>query len=457
MSEPVKKLIPQLNLAGLLVFGLSYMAPAVVIATFGVIAVLSNGATPMAYIFATLAMILTALSYGKLARRFPASGSVYTYARRTIGSKMGFLSGWIILLDYLFLPMVAWLIVGLFFSAQFPILPPWAWGLIVIVFCTLMNVVGLKLADRFNRVLLVITAAGILALIGFGIAFASGSDVPATAAIWPPGATFSAVAAGAAVAAYSFLGFDAVSTLSEEVKDPRKNVPRGIVLVVIAGGVIFAVTSFVLQWAHPSLEFESVDTAGFEILNVIGGPVFAGLVNSIVLIGGFASCVAVQASGSRLLFVMGRDGVFPRRVFGFLHDKFRTPVFNLVLIALIGLIGQFLTVGDATSLINFGAFTAFAIANVCVIVLWYKNRNTMPLLKHLIGYIVIPVLGFAVDIFLLFQLSPLALTIGSIWLVAGLIYLAFLTKGFRRPAPGLDVEAAEDETVTGRNAVVPTT
>ena len=186
MSEPVKKLIPQLNLAGLLVFGLSYMAPAVVIATFGVIAVLSNGATPMAYIFATLAMILTALSYGKLARRFPASGSVYTYARRTIGSKMGFLSGWIILLDYLFLPMVAWLIVGLFFSAQFPILPPWAWGLIVIVFCTLMNVVGLKLADRFNRVLLVITAAGILALIGFGIAFASGSDAPATAAIWPP-------------------------------------------------------------------------------------------------------------------------------------------------------------------------------------------------------------------------------------------------------------------------------
>ena len=248
-----------------------------------------------------------------------------------------------------------------------------------------------------------------------------------------------------------------MSTLSEEVKDPRKNVPRGIVLVVIAGGVIFAVTSFVLQWAHPSLEFESVDTAGFEILNVIGGPVFAGLVNSIVLIGGFASCVAVQASGSRLLFVMGRDGVFPRRVFGFLHDKFRTPVFNLVLIALIGLIGQFLTVGDATSLINFGAFTAFAIANVCVIVLWYKNRNTMPLRKHLIGYIVIPVLGFAVDIFLLFQLSPLALTIGSIWLVAGLIYLAFLTKGFRRPAPGLDVEAAEDETVTGRNAVVPTT
>lgn len=178
--------------------------------------------------------------------------------------------------------------------------------------------------------------------------------------------------------------------------------------------------------------------------------------NSIVLIGGFASCVAVQASGSRLLFVMGRDGVFPRRVFGFLHEKFRTPVFNLVLIALIGLAGQFLTVGDATSLINFGAFTAFAIANVCVIVLWYKHRDSMPLRTHLLGYIVIPVLGFSVDIFLLFQLSPLALGIGCAWLAAGVIYLAFLTKGFRRPAPGLDVEAAEDENVTAQNPVVPT-
>lgn len=455
MSEPTKKLIPQLNLAGLVVFGLSYMAPAVVIATFGVIAVLSNGAAPMAYVFATVAMILTALSYGKLARKFPASGSIYTYARRTIGSKMGFLSGWIILLDYLFLPMVAWLIVGLFFSAQFPFLPPWAWGLIVIAFCTLMNIVGLKVADRFNRVLLTLTGAGVLALIGFGIAFAADTGAPAAAAFWPEGATISVVAAGAAVAAYSFLGFDAVSTLSEEVKDPRKNVPRGIVLVVLSGGLIFVLASFVMQWAHPSLDFLDVETAGYEVLNLIGGPVFAGLVNSTVLIGGFASCVAVQASGSRLLFVMGRDGVFPRRIFGFLHDKFRTPVFNLVLIAAIGLIGQFLTVGDATSLINFGAFTAFAIANVCVVVLWYKHRDSMPLGKHFLGYLVIPVLGFAVDIYLLFQLSPLALGIGAAWLTAGVIYLAFLTKGFKRPAPGLDVDAAEDETVTGRNAVVP--
>lgn len=443
MSEPVKKLLPQLNLAGVIVFGVSYMAPAVVIATFGVIATLSHGASAMAYVFATVAMILTALSYGKLARAFPTSGSIYTYARRTIGSQLGFLSGWIILLDYFFLPMVAWLITGLYFSAQFPFLPAWAWGLVVITFCTLVNIVGLKLADRFNRVLLFVVIVGVLALIVFGLAFASGTPNQVSDAIWPQTATISAVAAGAAVAAYSFLGFDAVSTLSEEVKDPQRNVPRGILYVVLTGGIIFVATSFVMQWAHPGAEFDNVDTGGFEVLELVGGHVFANLVNATLLIGGLASCIAVQASGSRLLFVMGRDGVFPKKFFAFLHDKFRTPVFNLLLIACIGLIGQFLTVGDATSLINFGAFLAFTIANVCVFVLWLKSRDSMPLRTSLIGFIIIPALGVAVDLYLLFHLSSLALTIGTTWLAIGIIYLIVLTKGFKRPAPGLDIDEVE--------------
>lgn len=441
MSEQVKKLIPQLSLAGVVVFGVSYMAPAVVIATFGVIAVLSHGASAMAYLAATVAMILTALSYGKLAKTYPSSGSIYTYARKTIGPNLGFMAGWVILLDYLFLPMVAWLITGLYFSAQFPFMPSWAWGIVVIAFTTIVNIVGLKLADRLNKFLLLVVFIGVLALIGFGIAFAAGESNSVSVAIWPEGATVSAIAAGAAVAAYSFLGFDAVSTLSEEVKEPQKNVPRGIVLVVLTGGVVFVLTSFVMQWAHPSLEFADVDTAGFEVLTLVGGTTFAGIVNSTILIGGLASCVAVQASGSRLLFVMGRDGVFPRKFFGYLNDKFRTPVLNLLLIAAIGFAGIFLTVGDATSLINFGAFLAFTIANVCVIVLWYKSRDKMPASTHVVGWILIPIVGAAVDLYLLFHLSPLALGIGGAWMLAGIIYLAFLTKGFRRQAPGLNMDA----------------
>lgn len=121
----------------------------------------------------------------------------------------------------------------------------------------------------------------------------------------------------------------------------------------------------------------------------------------------------------------------------------RTPVLNLILIACIGLIGQFLTIGDATSLINFGAFLAFTVANICVFVLWVKNRDSMSVKDSLVGFIIIPVLGVFVDLYLLFHLSPLALTVGGTWLVIGVVYLAFLTKGFRRPPPGLDIENVE--------------
>ncbi len=441
-SESQPALVPRLGLTGLVIFGVSYMAPAVVIATFGVIALLSQGAAPLAYAVATAAMVLTALSYGKLAREFPNSGSIYTYARRVIGSRFGFLAGWTILLDYLFLPMVAWLITGLYLSAQFPVLPSWAWGLIVITLTTVVNVIGLKLADRLNRVLLLLVMVAVASVVVLGIAAATGGGAPARSAIWPSDLSISAVVVGAAVAAYSFLGFDAVSTMSEEVKDPSRNVPRGILAVVLVGGIIFVVTSFVMQWVHPGAAFDDPDTGGFEVLLAIGGPGFAGAVNIAMVVGTLASCIAVQASGSRLLYVMGRDGVFPKRFFGALQRRFKTPVLNLLLIAAIGIAGQFLTMGDATSLINFGAFLAFAVANLCVIVLWARRRGAVPGRARVFAWVVVPILGFAVDIFLLLQLSPLALGIGAAWLLVGVVYLAVITKGFRAPAPGLSIDEA---------------
>lgn len=438
-------LIPQLSFTGLVIFGVSYMAPAIVIATFGVIATLAQGATVLAYLVATGAMLLTALSYGKLARAHPASGSIYTYARGTLGAHTGFLTGWVILLDYLFLPMVAWLITGLYISAQFPFLPAWAWGIIIIALTTTVNVFGVKLADRLNRVLLVIVTLAVAAVVIWGTAFAASQGNPVGPAVFPEQLALPAVLAGAAVAAYSFLGFDAVSTLSEEVRDPRRNVPRAIITVVLIGGGIFMLVALVMQWAHPSLDFASPDTAGFEVLGAIGGPVFAGIVNAAMLIGTIASCVAVQASGSRLLFVMGRDGVLPRRLFGRLSARFRTPTASLLLIAVIGVAGQVLTVGDATSLINFGAFLAFAIANVCVIVLWWRSPERSHSPKAILGWLVLPTMGCAVDVFLLANLSPLALGIGAGWILIGAIVLTALTRGLRQPVPRLNLSAPSDE------------
>ncbi|GGX66411.1 APC family permease [Streptomyces minutiscleroticus] len=441
--ETSGRLVPRLGLLSIVVFGLSYMAPAIVVSTFGVIAGTSAGVAPTAYLVATLAMTLTALSYGKLARDHPASGSVYTYARRLLGPRIGFLAGWALLLDYLFLPMVAWLIQALYLHVQFPSLPTWGWLVVVIAVTTLVNALGIVIADRVNKVLLGLTAVGLLALVAVCVHTVGGAPTADGAhALWNPAASLGTVTAAAAIAAYSFLGFDAISTLSEEVRDARRTVPRGILLTVLVGGGVFFVISFLLQWVHPGASFQDESTAGYEVAVLAGGKGFANVINAITLVGGMASCVAIQASTSRLMYVMGRDGVLPRRTFGRLHPRLRTPLFNLLVIAVIGLLATKLSLDTATSFINFGAFLAFALVNLCVIAAWRAHRGngtTRPVLTH----VVLPVLGAVADVYLLTRLNHTAVLLGVAWLVLGVVYLLVLTRGLRREPPEFRMDAAD--------------
>ncbi|MFK4548024.1 amino acid transporter [Streptomyces tendae] len=441
------RLVPRLGLLSLVVFGLAYMAPAIVVSTFGVLAGTSGGVTPTAYLIATVAMTLTALSYGKLARDYPASGSIYTYARKLLGSRIGFLAGWALLLDYLFLPMVAWLIQALYLNVQFSALPTWAWLVVVIAVTTLVNALGIVLADRVNKVLLGLTSLGLLALVVVCVHTLGGASASDGAhALWNPAASLGTVTAAAAIAAYSFLGFDAVSTLSEEVRDPKRNVPRGILLTVVVGGGVFFVLSLLLQWVHPGAVFKDESTAGYEVAIMAGGQSFANVLNAITLIGGMASCVAIQASTSRLMYVMGRDGVLPRRTFGALHPRLRTPLFNLLLIAVIGLFATQLSLETATSFINFGAFLAFALVNVCVLAAWVRHRRSGNH-RSVFSHVVLPVLGAASDIYLLTKLSHTAVLLGLAWLVLGIVYLCVLTRGLRQEPPELHLEeTAHEET-----------
>src|ERR1700710_1924553 len=222
-TRATSRLVPRLGLASIVVFGLAYMSPSIVVSTFGVIASTAKGAAPTAYLVATVAMTLTALSYGKLARAYPESGSVYTYARRLLDARIGFLAGWALVLDYFFLPMVAWLITALYMNVQFPVFSTSGWLVVLIVVTTAVNVLGIVVADRVNKILLTLTAVALVALVVVCLHKASG---PSTgnigAGLWNQTTSVGAVTAAAAIAAYSFLGFDAVSTLSEEVKDAER-------------------------------------------------------------------------------------------------------------------------------------------------------------------------------------------------------------------------------------------
>jgi amino acid transporter len=276
----------------------------------------------------------------------------------------------------------------------------------------------------------------------FGHAGGSGGSAGAHA-LWNPATSISAVTAGAAIAAYSFLGFDAVSTLSEEVHDARRNVPRGILLTVIVGGAIFFLIALSMQWAHPGSSFTDESTAGYAVAIGAGGKHFADVLNIITMLGGFASCVAIQASTSRLMYVMGRDNVLPRAVFGRLSPRFRTPVFNIVLIGLVGLFATKLSLATATSFINFGAFLAFTLVNLCVIAAWVRHRHHGEPMG-LVGYVVLPLAGAAVDVYLMTKLSHAAVTLGLSWLALGVVYLLVLTRGLRKPPPEFRLDAAHD-------------
>lgn len=436
MASRTEEFEAKLTLTSVVLIGVAYMAPAIVVATFGVIAETSGGATPLSYVVTTVAMLLTALSYSKMARLFPESGSVYTYARQILGSHVGFLAGWAILLDYFFLPAVAWLIQATYLNAQFPSIPVGLWLVVTIVLTTTVNILGIVLTDRVNKALMALAFVTLAILAGVCLHYVAGHPSPLAGAFWNSGTSVSSVVAAAAIAAYSFLGFDAVTTLSEETIRPQRTIARAVVLIVLIGGLIFVAMALVLQWAHPGGQFSNADSAGYEVATTVGGSGFAGVVNIATIASFFASGLAVQASTSRLLYVMGRDSVLPKGFFGRLHPKLRTPLPGLLLIAVVGLLGLAVDMDMAMSFINFGAFLGFTLVNIAVIGYFLRHRNDAQRPSPF-GHIVLPALGAVVSVFLITQLGATAVVLGLSWLVLGVVYLAVLTLGFKEPVPEL--------------------
>ena len=446
MSQPT--LDRSLRLKSVVLFGLAYMAPMIVLGTFGAIAEETKGTVPSAYLLALLAMLFTAYSYGRMASTYPVAGSAYTYVRRAIDSRVGFLVGWATLLDYFFLPMVIWLLGATYLQQGFPGVPVWAWIIVFIALTTVINILGIKVADKANFILMTFQVLVIIAFVVLSLrhVFLSGG-----AASWfsatpfvNPATTFVSISAGAGIAAYSFLGFDAVTTLTEETIDPRRTMPKAIMLIALLGGIIFFVVTYATQLVHPGGQFDNPDSAAFDIAKTIGADLFAAIFLAGFVVTQFASGIAAQASVSRLLYAMGRDRVLPPKVFAYLQPKFRTPAMGILICGAAGLIGLTLNVDTAVSLINFGAFLAFTSVNACVIALYFRRRRAGTQLGVL-GYFVVPAIGVLIDLYLLYNLGKIAQLLGVCWLILGVLYLTVLTRGFRRPPPEIDVLAAESD------------
>jgi putrescine importer len=393
------------------------------------------GATATAYLIATLAILLTAVSYGRMAARYPQAGSAYTYVLRTVNARAGFITGWVLILDYFFVPMVICLFTAKAIEVVLPGVSYRLWVAVIAAATTLVNIMGIQVANRVNLAIMAAQLAVIAALIILCVLYLHSPDHPgppwSLAPVINSQTTIPAVMSGAAIAAYSFLGFDAVTTLSEETIDPIKSIPRATVFAAAASGMIYVVTAFLLTLVHPSLVFKDIDNAGYEILAAVSGKGFL-LLFTIVLVAYSASVMCAQAGSSRLLYAMARDGMLPAKMLSYLHPRLRTPVFGIVLTGLMMLVGEWIDVETAASCVNFGAFTAFLSVNLCVVVDHVSGRKELPggVIK-----VIQAAAGAVAAVWLLVSLHRSALTVGLVWLALGLAFLLVRTRSFRSLPP----------------------
>lgn len=367
-DEPVH-LKRALGVVSLTLFGLVYLVPLTAFATYGIVTEMTGGRVATAYIVTLVVMLFTALSYAAMVRAYPVSGSAYTYTQRSFGRHAGFLSGWALILDYLFLPMINYLLIGIYMSAEFPTVPAWAWVIIAIVFVTTLNIVGITSIARVN--IGIIAAQGIFVVVFIALAAKTVTAADAVRPLAPfvgDGSVTGAgvVLAGAAVLCLSFLGFDAVSTMAEEAQHPRRDIPRAVVLVTVIGGLVFIALSYFGQLALPATTFTDADSGSLDVMMKVGGAFMAKFFIAAFVAGSFGSAMTSQASVTRIIYTMGRDGVFPHAL-GRLSPRFQTPILAIIIVSIVSLVATVIDLTLLASLISFGALAAFSVVNLSVI------------------------------------------------------------------------------------------
>ncbi|MGG1679539.1 APC family permease [Neobacillus sp. NRS-1170] len=429
----------------IVVIGIGFMAPTVVFDTFGIVSKATGGHVPAGYLVTTIAILFAAGSYRKMVRAFPTSGSAYTYVQKTMNPSLGFMVGWSLLLDYLFTPMISALVCSIYVSTLFPNFPVWLTIVIFVLVTTLTNIFSVKISVSVNLLFVTwqfITVFVFTALCIIHLLQAKGPEgLFSLEPLYSSKLNFSLLMSGAALLAFSFLGFDAVTTLGEETKDPKKTIPNGILLIVIIAGVLFITASYFEQSALSLFpKIEDIEGTSSFLAKYLGGEFFQSMLFSASLASTFASGMVSQTSASRILYAMGRDGVLPRKYFSYVHPRFRTPVYNIILVGLLSLTAIFLTLETATSFITFGALTAFTFVNLSVFFHYIINERKRGI-KSVLNYLVSPFIGTGLMVFLWTNLNYHAIVLGISWGIIGISYLLVLTKIFRKDLSKIIFEA----------------
>jgi amino acid transporter len=433
-----------LRFGDLLVYGLIFMVPIAPFGIFGSVFQGSGGMVALAYAVGMLAMMFTANSYAQMSRAFPMAGSVYTYAGRGIAAPVGFLAGWVIILDYVLVPGLLYLIASVAMNSIVPAVPVWLWLVAFVVLNTAVNYLGIEMTAKVNKIMLtgelivlaIFLVVGIVALAqGKGHGFSFSPLFNSQTFSW--GVVFGAVS----IAVLSFLGFDGISMLAEENQDSVRSIGRAMVVALLLAGTLFIVQTWVASLLVPDparliAEGDAGGTAFYDAARVAGGGWLAGLTALATAIAwGFANSLVAQAATSRLLYAMARDGQLPSFL-ARINPKRRVPVNATLLVAAISLaLGLYLTTRSdgitlMSTLVNFGAMTAFLVLHVSVVVHYVVRTGSRDWLRHLL----FPLLGFLILLYVVINAKVAAQVLGFVWLVIGALVLAGFYLTGRRPS-----------------------
>ncbi|MEV4082883.1 APC family permease [Nonomuraea fuscirosea] len=418
-----------LGFADLMIYGLIFMVP---IAPFGI----------FGYVFST-SHGMVALSYAQMARAFPMAGSVYTYAGRGIAAPVGFMAGWAILLDYVLVPSLLYLIASGAMHSFVPAIPVWAWLVMFVLLNTGINYLGIQMTARITRVMLVAELAVLAIFLVAGVvALAQGKgQAGAFSPIFESSSfTWSVMFAAASVAVLSFLGFDGISTLAEENREDARRLGRSMLAALGVAAVLFVVQTWVAALLTPGrdkliAEGDLTGNAFYDTAAFAGGQWLAVLTAVATAIAwGFANSLVAQAATSRLLFAMARDRQLPRFL-AKVDPKRQVPVNATFAVAGISLaVGLFMSTreqgaGELTSLVNFGAMTAFLLLHVAVVVHYAIRQGSRDYWAHLVA----PVIGFGILVAVVINQNVAAQWVGGIWLALGLVVLGLSYLSGRGP------------------------
>ena len=445
-GRPGKKL---LTLTDLVFFGIVLIQPIAPVPLYGVAQKLSGGYLTTIILFAMFAMMITAVSYGRMAALFPSAGSAYTYVGKGINPHLGFLAGWAMFLDYLLLPLIncVWIAAAMH-NVYAPKVPFAVWAAIVAAVITLLNLQGIRSSARQNQILLF----GMFIVIGFFIVLAlrylfhaqGWGGIFSTQPFYDP-ATFNMrqVLGATSFAALTYIGFDGVTTLTEDAENPKRNILLATVIVCVFTGLFGGFEVYLAQRVWPEWQtFKSLETAFLDVCGRVGGPALFNAMGVVVIVAAFGSGLGGGLGAAKLLFGMGRDNVLPRTFFGHVKAGTSTPTYNILLIGLLSFGGAVLlnfngsAYQQAGELLNFGAFLSFMGVNAAAFYQFGILQRGGP--RRILIDIVLPAIGFIFCTVIWWNLNPLAKTLGGIWFVIGAVYLASKTKFFRETPAIID-------------------